>query len=451
MPSNYAYYHMTVAVSSDTVIGNLLMRPNSGINEISVQGSACFIAPTSMPIRCTGDVIVFTNCNQSASHLITGIELCGTGDQTFVNNNRSAGVGWVDAIPVILNKASGSVNICNGAVAAANLTHDVLTLAAKQPCEALAINDATAANLTFLSLGPIRISGVVETETLNLTPGLSATYPTVVEIPDSIPRPQYSDGNDDDYGIMFSWNCKGAILHDGEETLDIEYFNNNQGMSATVPAIRLIRRNGATVLSNQVFHYYNSSAGFAAAQPDYPDRWSHALTLNGEEVGYIAIDMVLRTIVLTYDSATETFDFPERCRLSSEATVWGTNTLITGADSDSDSVRDSFGIYETSCTDGIQDDSDDPNYQVDEQIIRACLIEPVPVVIPPVIQFVSGMSLPQAASADDSPVRLAEFNAHAVNAGLHLPTGNIGTLLVMTESGPAFRTAAIVSGSVTFN
>lgn len=318
MPTYYAYYHMTVAVSEKTVIGDLTMKAKES-SPYLVYGSACFVAATAIPIRCTGNVWISANCNQTAANNITGIELCGTGDQFVFNNNTSAGAGWVDGFPIILNKKTGAVNVCHGAAVSANAAQDPLVLSAWQSCPALKINDVAASGITFYSLGPIRIAGTVEAEALTLAAGVSASYPNIVEIPD-----------------------------------------------------------GAT--------------------------------------------------------------------LSTDKTVWNTNCLIDGVDSDSDKTRDSFGIYGTRCTAGIPNDAGDANYNVADGVIKTCRVEP-----PPLMIFCSPIALPCAASNNSSPVRLAEFAAHTTSGLRHIPTGNNGTLLVRTEEGPAFRSAVVDTGTIIFN
>ena len=441
MPTYYAYYHITVQLAATTLTGDLQMLPKGGMTSMSTYGSARFTAASPTRIRCTGNVTIFAHCSQTTANQVTGIELCGEGDQTFFNNNTTAGVGWVDGFPVILNKASGTAQIGHGAAGiAANSAHDVLTLAADRLCEGLTLNSGAPAGRTVHSLGPIRLVGDVKTKTLTLTNGISASAQNIVEIPDSVPAPTYVDGDDDDYGIMLLWKCSGFSETNGSRLLALEYYNNNNGASCTIPGIKIVITRGGVTLLDQTFSYNIASSTFATDQPDFPRRWHH--TFGG--VGEITVDRDARTVTLLYNGETILFDCPPRYTLTTHATDWGTNCFLTGADLDGDSTRECFGVYQTSCTRGVPNDSLDPNVNVDPALQWICIPY-----IAPLIPFTRQIALPIAASETTSPVRLAEFTAHTRNESIHLPSGGVvGQILAWGENGPAFQTATVSSGQI---
>lgn len=56
------------------------------------------------------------------------------------------------------------------------------------------------------------------------------------------------------------------------------------------------------------------------------------------------------------------------------------------------------------------------------------------------IPFSCQITLPLPATDETSPVRLAEFNLHADDSAVHLPTGgSVGQVLVYTADGPAWK------------
>ena len=108
----------------------------------------------------------------------------------------------------------------------------------------------------------------------------------------------------------------------------------------------------------------------------------------------LAGDCEIQSLVLCNGlSATHptALNIPSGATLKTGSTSWGTNCLIDGENTNtslSTAARNSFGTYCTTCTDSVQDDADDTNYNVGANITKGCRVTGPPQLTAPTINQV---------------------------------------------------------------
>lgn len=159
---------------------------NTNINNIALDNHANITANSIQELRVFGNVVVGFLA-PFATNNISYLDICGDGQQILSSANPTSGAGIDPDVPIFLNKTSGEVYFLQWCSGSGNAAHDSLKIYGASPT--IKINDTTTINTVLGktyspgSFGPIELVGDVTCESLELFNGVSASYPTQIQIP----------------------------------------------------------------------------------------------------------------------------------------------------------------------------------------------------------------------------------------------------------------------------